>query len=261
MKNTYISKYRIATSTLIALMASSAWATKIEGDLEVKARTGESASPGNLIVDGTTTLKGITNINGSINANDTLTLAADKKLTANGDLEVGGTTTLNGPATFGKEATDAITIKGPITAKNTLTVEGALKITSVDNSSDGISSDMTSTQNDTSIPTTQAVSNYVNNTFEKTLANEDFGNCRDNTPADNCTNGRKTKTIDVQETVSFCIVGARAVGNDDDLFVVEPYAKVNASNSQQVDVVVQRINGINWSDGVSVSGELYCYKW
>ena len=124
MKNSHLSKYNLTAFALTALifipfMASSGWATIIEGNLEVKAGTGASSSNGDLTVEGTTTLEGITNINGSINANDTLPLAAGKKLTANGDLEVGGTTTLNGTTNL-----KGTNITGDLAVSGTLTVGG-----------------------------------------------------------------------------------------------------------------------------------------
>lgn len=129
MKNSHLSKYNLTAFALTALtfipfMASSGWATIIEGNLEVKAGAGASSSNGDLTVEGTTTLKGITNINGSINANDTLTLAADKKLTANGDLEVEGITRLNGNTFLGNEANDVTNINGNLEVSGSLTVDG-----------------------------------------------------------------------------------------------------------------------------------------
>ena len=160
---------------------------------------------------------------------------------------------------MGDSVDDITTIKGLITAETDLTVEGALKIKKV-GSSDGISTDMTATQDDITIPTTQAVSSYVGNKFEKALDDVDFGPCHTTTP--NCTKGRKTVTVDVQQTVSFCLVGASAsVNNSADRFVLDTVAKVNSSDNKKVDVVVQRIMGDYWGGDVLVSGTLYCYKW
>ena len=57
MKSHFLSKCRLATLTLIAFISSSGWATVIEGNLEVKARTGAN---GDLKVAGTTTSASLT---------------------------------------------------------------------------------------------------------------------------------------------------------------------------------------------------------
>lgn len=57
MKSHFLSKCRLATLTLIAFISSSGWATVIEGNLEVKARTGAN---GDLTVEGTTTSGSLT---------------------------------------------------------------------------------------------------------------------------------------------------------------------------------------------------------
>ena len=57
MKNHFLSKCRLTTLTLIAFISSSGWATVIEGNLEVKARSGAN---GDLKVAGTTTSASLT---------------------------------------------------------------------------------------------------------------------------------------------------------------------------------------------------------
>lgn len=70
MKSYFLSKCRLATLTLIAFISSSGWATVIEGNLEVKARTG---AKGDLKVAGTTELNG-TNVNGDLGVSGSLTV-------------------------------------------------------------------------------------------------------------------------------------------------------------------------------------------
>jgi len=64
MKSRLLSKCRVAILSLIAFLSSSGWATIIEGNLEVKARSGAN---GDLTVEGTTTIGSLT-VNGVNNA-------------------------------------------------------------------------------------------------------------------------------------------------------------------------------------------------
>lgn len=253
MKNSHLSKYKLTAFALTALifipfMSSSGWATIIEGNLEVKAGAGANSSNGDVTVEGATSLKGDATLGDS--ANDTTTI--EGPINANNTLTVSGAATLNGSTTLGNEDTDIITVKG------------ALKIESVDSSSDGISTNMTSTQNNTTIPTTQAVSSYVGNIFKIVLSDENFGFCASDNTTTGCTlgNGRKTKTINVEKPVTYCLVGASASSSDPsspDRFAVEGFAGKSAD--QKVDVTVRRTNGMHWGGNVLVSGTLYCYKW
>jgi microcystin-dependent protein len=64
MKSRLLSKCRVAIFSLIAFLSSSGWATIIEGNLEVKARSGAN---GDLTIEGTTTTGSLT-VNGVSNA-------------------------------------------------------------------------------------------------------------------------------------------------------------------------------------------------
>lgn len=64
MKSRFLSKFRVAILSLIAFLSTSGWATIIEGNLEVKARSGAN---GDLTVEGTTTIGSLT-VNGVNNA-------------------------------------------------------------------------------------------------------------------------------------------------------------------------------------------------
>lgn len=136
MKNSHLSKYNLTAFALTALtfipfMASSGWATIIEGNLEVKAGTGASSSNGDLTIDGTTSLKGNTSLG---DATDDITIIKGP-ITANNTFTVGGTTTLKGDTTLGDSVDDITTIKGPVTAESNLSIGGSLKVGTVENAS------------------------------------------------------------------------------------------------------------------------------
>ena len=136
MKNCHLLRHKIATFTFLSLMAleaSTGWATTIQGNLEVKARSGSD--------------------------------------TANGNLTVKGNTTLKGNTILGNQASDTITINGSITANDDLTVDGDLKIQSVDSDSNGVVINIDDSDN--KIPTTQAVKDYIDSgTHSLYLPNE-----------------------------------------------------------------------------------------
>lgn len=126
MKNCHLLRHKIATLTFLSLMAleaSTGWATTIQGNLEVKAKSGSDTANGNLIVEGITTLKGNT--------------------------------------TLGSRASETITIGGSIKAESSLTVEGAIKIQSVDSTANGVVTNIDEHGNNDKIPTTLAVKNYI----------------------------------------------------------------------------------------------------
>jgi len=127
MKNCHLLRHKIANfafASLMALEASIGWATTIQGNLEVMAIPASTTAKGNLTVEGSTTLKGNT--------------------------------------TLGNDASDTTTFQGLVEAKGDLTVDGALTIQSVDSAaSRGVITDIGTTNNNNTIPTTQAVKNYA----------------------------------------------------------------------------------------------------
>ena len=126
MKNCHLLRRKIANfafASLMALEASIGWATTIQGNLEVIAIPASTTAKGNLTVEGTTTLKGNT--------------------------------------TLGNDASDTTTFQGSVKAKGDLTVNGALTIESVDSASAGVITDIGTTNKNDTIPTTQAVKNYI----------------------------------------------------------------------------------------------------
>ena len=127
MKNCHLLRRKIANfafASLMALEASIGWATTIQGNLEVIAIPASTTAKGNLTVEGSTTLKGNT--------------------------------------TLGNDASDTTTFQGLVEAKGDLTVDGALTIQSVDSAaSRGVITNIGTTNNNNTIPTTQAVKNYA----------------------------------------------------------------------------------------------------
>jgi len=126
MKHCHLLSCKVVSLTLAALItfvAGSGWAATLEGNLTVKKNSGANSSDGNLTVNGTTLFKGST--------------------------------------TLGENASaDKITIEGPITASN-LTIEGALAIESVNG--DVVTKIIDDSANDSTIPTAQAVKDYMDN--------------------------------------------------------------------------------------------------
>jgi len=127
MKHCHLLSCKVVSLTLVALItfvAGSGWAATLEGNLTVKKNSGANPSDGNLTVNGTTLFKGST--------------------------------------TLGENASaDKITIEGPITANSNLTIEGALAIESVNG--DVVTKIIDDSANDSTIPTAQAVKDYMDN--------------------------------------------------------------------------------------------------
>ncbi|MGB1158483.1 MAG: hypothetical protein ACPG3V_03695 [Porticoccaceae bacterium] len=195
MKNCHLLRHKIATFTflsLIALEASTGWATTIQGNLEIKARSGFD--------------------------------------TAYGDLTVEGNTRFEGDTTLGSQASETMTINGSITAKNNLTVDGDLKIQSVDSGSNGVVINIDNNSDNDTIPTTQAVKDYIDSTTPVSLYHSNTGSDSTSysfkkttnsnlwrlTTKDGDPNNNVSKQIFPGERLIYTVHFDRSVENEDD---------------------------------------------